>query len=197
MGASASSMTKASVLVPSGPPDHEIGGLTPCPRQVYRRGIATPWPNSGLVTVMFSGSACCSAVGPASRPQPPSTKAAAAVVAIATARRAARLHRLKHNSSLNAPVGLGGRSYAAPPGQAKLRGEWPKGRTSAPPIPVANKYLAAGLKGEAAGLKGRTAGAQGRNYPAQGNVGIVSASRPYSEGARRGGVSQETRYGQA
>jgi hypothetical protein len=55
---------------------------------------------------------------------------------------------------------------------------------------VTNKNLAAGLKGEAAGLNGRTAGAQGRNCPAQGNAGIVDASRPYGEDARRGGVSQ-------
>src|SRR5215472_16542113 len=114
MGAPASSMTSASARVLDGWPDQARGGLSPAPRQVYWCGIGTPWPNSELVTVITCGSSArCRAVGPLSRPQPPSSNAA---VAAPAARQAAqpipRSHRPKRTHPCLSPVHPGARSYA-------------------------------------------------------------------------------------
>jgi hypothetical protein len=74
-------MTSASDFVPAGAPDQWITGCLPAPWQLNAGPICFPL-KSGLVTVMLSGTATRTVLGPPIRPQP-LTKRSAAVAATA------------------------------------------------------------------------------------------------------------------
>ena len=69
-------MTSARDFVRAGAPDQWIVGCLPAPWQLNARPIAFPL-KSGLVTVMLSGTATRTVLGPPMRPQPVVSKSTA------------------------------------------------------------------------------------------------------------------------
>src|SRR5215813_2263929 len=80
MGAAESSMTSARDFVRAGAPDQCIAGCLPAPWQLKAGPIAFPL-KSGLVTVMLSGTATRTVLGPPMRPQPLASKSTTAPAA--------------------------------------------------------------------------------------------------------------------
>jgi hypothetical protein len=81
-GASGSSTTRASAVVPAGTPDHRKGGDMLRPLQLYTAGICAPSPNAALVTLSVAGALVVGSSTPREHAVVPTASNAASTTAI-------------------------------------------------------------------------------------------------------------------